>query len=40
MGVDIKRKGKIEKTIEFLERMKKVQKEVGTTLRKTQKEIK
>jgi len=31
MGVDLRRKGKIEKVIEFAER---VQKEVGTALKK------
>jgi len=38
IGADIRRKRRIEKIIEFTERMKKVQKEVGATLRKTQKE--
>jgi len=40
MGVDIRRKEKAEKVIEFAERMKKVQEEVEVTLRKAQKEIK
>ena len=40
MGVDIRRKGKIEKVIEFAERMKKVQKEVGVVLKKAQEEMK
>jgi len=35
IGANIRRKRKIEKIIEFIERMKKVQKEVGATLRKT-----
>ena len=33
MGVDIRKKGKVEKTTEFAERIK-VQEEVGATLRK------
>ena len=35
MEVDIRRKRKVEKLMEFVERMKKIQKEVGTVLRKT-----
>ena len=34
MGADIRRKGKIEKVTEFVERMKKVQEEAGAILRK------
>jgi len=34
MGVDMRRKGKIEKVMEFAERMRRVQKEVGTALKK------
>ena len=34
MGADIRRKGKVEKAIEFAERMKKVQEEVGAALRR------
>ena len=37
---DIRKKGKIEKAIEFVERMKKIQKEVGAVLRKVQEEMK
>ena len=37
--VDIEKKEKVEKTIEFVERMKNVQ-EVGTVLRKAQEEMK
>jgi len=33
MGIDIKRKGKIEKVMEFSKRMKKVQEEVVAALR-------
>ena len=40
MGADIRRKGKVEKAIEFVERMRKVQEELGAALRKTQKEMK
>ncbi len=35
MGGDIRRKGKMEKVMEFVERMKKIQKEAGTALKKT-----
>ena len=34
MGVNIRRKGKVEKATEFAERIKKVQEEVGAVLRK------
>ena len=34
MGEDIKRKEKIEKVMEFAERMKKVQEEAGVALKK------
>ena len=34
IGVDIKRKGKVEKTTEFAERIKKIQEKVGTVLKK------
>ena len=40
MGGDIRRKGKVESATEFVERMKKVHKEVEAALRKTQEEIK
>ena len=40
MGVDIRKKGKIEKTMEFMERIKKVHKEAGAVLRKVQEDIK
>jgi len=40
MGVDLRRKKKIEKATEFAERMRKVQKEVGTALIKIQKKMK
>ena len=39
IGVDIKRKLKVEKAMEFAERMK-VQKEVGAVLRKVQEKMK
>ena len=35
MGADIRRKGKVEKVTEFAERIKKIQEEAGTTLRKS-----
>ena len=40
MGADIRRKGKVENVIKFVERMRKVQEEVGAILRKAQEEIK
>ena len=40
MGVDIRRKGKIEKMMEFVKKMKKVQEEAGAALRKVQEEMK
>ena len=40
MGGDIRKKGKVESATEFVERMKKVHKEAGMALKKTQKEMK
>ena len=40
IGRDIRRKGKVESTTEFVERMKKVQKETEAMLKKTQEEMK
>ena len=40
MGGDIRRKGKVEKAIEFVEKLKRVQEEAGATLKKTQEEMK
>ena len=40
IGGDIRRKGKVESTTEFVERMKKVHKEMEAALKKTQKEMK
>jgi len=40
MEVDIRKKEKVEKAMEFVEKIKKVQEKVVTALRKTQKEIK
>ena len=34
MGIDLRRKGKIEKAIEFVKRMRKIQEEVGVALKK------
>ena len=39
MGTDIRRKGKVKKVIEFIERMRRVQKEAGVVLRKVQEEM-
>jgi len=40
MGEDIRKKGKVEKVMEFMERMKKVQEEAEAALKKAQKEMK
>ena len=40
MGADIRKKGKVEKATEFVERLKKVQEEAGAVLRKAQEEMK
>ena len=39
MGTDIRRKGKVKKVIEFIERMRRVQEEAGVVLRKVQEEM-
>ena len=40
IGIDIRRKEKMEKTTEFAVRMKRVQVETGVTLKKAQEEMK
>ena len=40
MGANIKRKRKVEKIMEFAEKIKKVQEKVGVALRKAQEEMK
>ena len=40
MEVNIRRKEKVKKTTEFVERIKKIQKEVEAVLRKTQEKTK
>jgi len=40
MGGDIRKKGKVERAMEFVERMKKVHEEAGAVLKKTQEEMK
>jgi len=40
IGGDIRRKGKVESAIEFVERMKKVHEEVEVALKKTQEKMK
>ena len=40
MGEDIRKKGKVESVMEFVEKMKKVYKEAVAALRKTQEKIK
>ena len=40
MGGDIRKKEKVEKAIEFVERIKKVHEKAGAALKKTQKRLK
>ena len=40
MGEDIRKRGKVESTMEFVERMKKVHEEAEAVLKKTQEDIK
>jgi len=40
MGGDIRKKGKVEKVIEFVERMKQVQEEARVVLKKAQEDMK
>ena len=40
MGGDIRKKGKVEKVMEFVERMKQIQGEAGAALKKAQEGIK
>jgi len=40
IGGDIRKKGKVEKAMEFVERMKKMQEEAGTVLKKAQEDMK
>ena len=40
MGGDIRKKGKVERTMEFVEKMKKVHKEAEVALKKTQENMK
>ena len=40
MGEDIRKKGKVEKAIEFVERMKKVYEEARVALKKAQEDMK
>ena len=40
MGGDIRKKGKVESAMEFVERMKKVHKEAGAALKKAQEDMK
>ena len=40
IGVDIRKKRKVEKAIEFVERMKKIQEEAGVVLKKMQEDMK
>jgi len=40
IGGDIRRKGKVEKAMELVERMKQVQEEVGAALKKAQEDMK
>ena len=40
MGGDIRRKGKVEKATEFVEKLKRVQEKAEAVLKKTQEEMK
>ena len=40
IGVDLRRKGKMEKAIDFAERMRRIQKEAEVALKKAQEEVK
>jgi len=40
IGIDIRRRRKMEKTTEFAERIKKVQEEVGAILKRAQEKMK
>ena len=40
IGIDLRRKEKMEKAMEFVERMRKIQKEIGVALMKVQEEMK
>jgi len=40
MGEDIRKRGKVEKVTEFVERMKKVHEEAGAALKKVQEDMK
>ena len=40
MGGDIRKKGKVEKVMKFVKRMKKVHEEAGMTLKKAQEDMK
>ena len=40
MGENIRKKGKVESVMEFVERMKKVHEEAGVALKRTQEEMK
>ena len=40
MGGDIRKKGKVEKVIEFVKRMKKIYEEAGAALKKVQEDMK
>jgi len=39
MGEDIRRKGKVEKATEFVERMRRIQEKAGVALKKAQEEM-
>ena len=40
MEADVRKKGKVEKATEFVEQMKKIQKETGAALKKIQENMK
>ena len=40
MGGDIRKRGKVEKVVEFVERIKRIHEEVGAALKKLQEDMK
>ena len=40
MGGNIRKRGKVEKVVEFVERMKRIHKEAGAALKKSQEDMK
>ena len=40
MGSDLRKRGKVEKAVEFVEKMKRIHKEAGAALKKSQEDMK